>query len=187
MRYLAQRLVEETYLSAGYGENIFYANFDTGIGANVGIAIGDGAVGYNDAINVGSGEGPGYGHVLESAVGITSYFISGEIGGGIRYPSFNVFANERLILRLFAMQRYASSTMRITVKDQAGAIMATKDISGVDFTIMKSYELEFSTSFDTTSAYIEITNQTNVGLTKNVFFLDEIRVFEECRYYKTFN
>jgi hypothetical protein len=176
MRYLAQRLANETEDKNGYGENVFYANFDGGSKDDVGVAVGGATIGYNDAVNKAST----YEAVLECAVGKVAYFSTSAVGGGIKLPEFGVKKGERLVLRLFAMSRNAANTSKISVKTSAGAIVSSLDITGATSQIMKPYTLEIIAPYDADRLYIEVTNQSS-GLPTNVVFIDEVRVMRNVQ------
>lgn len=168
MRYLAQRLANATEIVDGYGENIFYANFDGTSNDDVGTLVGTAIIGYVDPIN----KGGAYGDILERGVGKTAYVDTATIGGGIKFPSFYAKRGERLILRILAMNRSGANNTKIAIKSDIGDV-DTFTISGASSQIMKPYYLEFTAPYDADLLYIEVTNQS---ATLNVIFIDEIKV-----------
>jgi lysophospholipase L1-like esterase len=176
MRYLAQRLANEMEDQGGYGESVFYANFDGSSNDDAGVALGGATIGYNNAINKGSN----YGTVLECAVGKVAYFTTDVVGGGIKLPEFAATKGERLVLRLFAMSRNAANTTRIAVKTPSGTIVDSMDIIGAASQIMKPRTLDFIVPYDADRLHVEVTNQSS-GLVANYVFIDEVRVMRDVR------
>lgn len=168
MRYLAQKLANATEIVNGYGENVFYTNFDGSSNDDVGAVIGTALIGYNDSIN----KSVNYGSIVERGIGKTAYVDTSTVGSGIEFPSFYAKCGERLILKLFLMNRTSANTTKIAIKSSSGEI-SSFNISGSNSQIMKPYYLEFDAPYKDDLLWIEITNQTTG---QNIISVSEVKV-----------
>jgi lysophospholipase L1-like esterase len=177
IRYLAQRLATETEAKSGYGERIFYANFEGNSLDDVGTVVAGGEIGYSAAVNK---EGADYGATLGSGIGKCAYFVAAAISG-IKLPVFSAYKGESLVLRMFAMSRNAANNTRIAIKDITNTYtLASLEITGANAQIMKPYVLKFVVPHNVDRMYVEVVN-LSTGLPSNTVYIDEIEVLRNVQ------
>lgn len=168
MRYLAQRLANSTELTNGFGENVFYANFDENSKDDVVFDVGTVLKGYSYPIN----KALNYSDAIPSAIGKNCYFETSTVESGIKFNSFYAKSGERLVLKLFLMNKEQSAVTRVSIKNVAG-IVSELLITGKDSTIMKPYLIEFYPTHAHELLYVEIVNMTAIS---NTVYFDEVKV-----------